>query len=145
MANPRWQEYGVVERMMQRSDPAAFACFESLHKRLSKADALIYIQAIYDAHGRKMPKLTWRRGGGRAHTDGSRVSLDPTPALGLVLHELAHTLTTRVSLSRKYRVKHRVSGRMVTRRPRYKSNDGDRILHGQVFVDTLAGLIREVC
>jgi hypothetical protein len=145
MADTRWKEYDVVERMMQRTDPQAYATFPALHMRLTKADALIYIQAICSAHGRKVPTMTWRRGGGRAHTDGSRMSLDPNPSLGLVLHELAHTLTTRTSLSKRYRVKHPASGRMVTRRPRFKSNKGDRILHGQVFTDTLAGLIREVC
>lgn len=136
MADPRWKEYAVVERMMQRLDPEAFAAFGRLKTRLTKTDALIYIRAIFETHGKPMPRITWRRSGGRANTTKWSLCLDPNPAIGLVLHEVAHLLNCVTSFWK--------TQRNAKRRP-HSWRQGEYVHHGPAFTRMLAQLIREVC
>lgn len=149
MADPRWQEYKVVERHLARLDPSALCAFPALHGRVSKSDALLYLSAIFSAHDKPMPTVNWRCGGGCASARRWHLSLDHNPSLGLVLHEAAHLLTRRVSFSQRskrgYTVRMIGSHKVKRHRARFASNDGQYIHHGPAFSRQLAELIREVC
>lgn len=150
VANPAWSEYRVVVAHLERLDPEVLQLFPALAIRLTKRSAELYVRALMLAHGRRVPPITWRKHGGSAHYRKHSLCLDPNPALGLVLHEVAHLLTLRVSLDRSYRVKSKLASRVRGRttywyrRPKFASKAGHHVHHGPAFARQLAELIREV-